>query len=232
MDIIVIYTVRYSASTIENNLYNIFSYIAKAKHITVTDSTYTGEIVDGTYMTEFDFTANALYYKYKVTARRLPIYMRMGGQGSDWEFTWLDNDGIENKCTIRIPQQVLANPLTYTVLKETYKALSSNDIPTFGVTLFASGTIPRSETDTPVEITIPSDNWYAIALNCDGIPPFALYIARRTDEIALVRLAVHSAAQSNTYAYASVSNVNGNQKLLIHSTDSGGVDYKIYKLPF
>ncbi len=101
-----------------------------------------------------------------------------------------------------------------------------------GLTLFSSGTIPRSETDNPVELTIPNDNWYVIAINCNGIPPFALYIARRTDEISLTRLAVHSAAQSNIYAYASVSNVNGDQKLLIHSSDSGGVDYKVYKLPF
>ncbi len=98
--------------------------------------------------------------------------------------------------------------------------------------IYKSGKIMRSVTDTPVEIILPNDNWYAIVLNSDGIPPFALYIARQTDQIALVRLAVHPAAENNIYAYASVLNVNGVNRILIHSTDSGNVDYAIYKLPF
>lgn len=98
-----------------------------------------------------------------------------------------------------------------------------------GATLYTSGTVPRSETDTPVEITIPDNNWYAIALNCNGIPPFALYIARSTDETVLVRLAAHSAAQSNMYAYATTATGN---KVKIHSNSSSSVDYTVYKLPF
>lgn len=98
-----------------------------------------------------------------------------------------------------------------------------------GATLYKSGTVPRSETDTPTEVTIPNDNWYVIALNCNGIPPFALYIARYTDETALVRLAAHSAAQDNRYAYATTDSGN---VIKIHSTNASAVNYKVYKLPF
>jgi len=111
-------------------------------------------------------------------------------------------------------------------------SVNSEGVLSTKLTLYKSGKIMRSVNDTPVEIDLPVDSWYLIALDCDGIPPFALYIARRTDQIALVRLAVHSAAENNIYAYASVRNVNGVNSILIHSTDSGNVDYKIYKLPF
>ncbi len=105
-------------ASITSSIYQIVKHIADLRHMAITSSTYSNSVFMNPDVEEFGFVMKAYVMAYYITVKRFPINLRAAGSVR-LVFSWLDNDTsaiTEHKCLIEIGNQLVADPMTCTVV--------------------------------------------------------------------------------------------------------------------
>lgn len=105
-------------TSITSSIYQIVKHIADLRHVTITSSTYLYNVFTNPDVKEFGFVLEAYTMAYYITAKRFPINLR-SPSSVRLVFSWFDNNVsaiTEHKCLIEIDNQLVADPMTCTVI--------------------------------------------------------------------------------------------------------------------